>query len=150
MSRTRNSRFEDLIEIVSNLPWWIGLTLAVLSYLILHSIAGMDVPPMTDVQGVGDSAGTQMIKSFAMFLQYIIPMICLLASLNSVVRQRQRSRIFNNLISQLEEQKIQEQSPLCPKCGDEMVKTTASKGPNAGNQFWRCSTFPECKGIMSI
>jgi len=36
----------------------------------------------------------------------------------------------------------------CPKCGAGMVLRTASKGRGAGNEFWGCSTFPRCRGII--
>jgi len=34
----------------------------------------------------------------------------------------------------------------CSLCGSEMVLRTAKKGPNAGEKFWGCSTFPKCRG----
>lgn len=34
---------------------------------------------------------------------------------------------------------------LCPKCGAEMVKRRSKKG-----EFWGCSKFPDCKGIINI
>ncbi len=40
--------------------------------------------------------------------------------------------------------------PLCPKCGEPMVKRRATKGENAGSEFWGCSKFPRCRGIISI
>lgn len=36
--------------------------------------------------------------------------------------------------------------PGCPLCGREMVRRIARKGPNAGEQFWGCPKYPECKG----
>jgi len=36
----------------------------------------------------------------------------------------------------------------CPKCGAGMVLRTASKGRGAGTEFWGCSTFPRCRGII--
>lgn len=39
--------------------------------------------------------------------------------------------------------------PMCPKCGSKMVLRTASKGANAGNQFWGCSSFPKCRGVIA-
>jgi len=36
----------------------------------------------------------------------------------------------------------------CPKCGSDMVLRTSKKGPNAGNEFWGCSAFPKCRGIV--
>jgi len=35
--------------------------------------------------------------------------------------------------------------PVCPKCGVRMVLRTASKGSNAGSQFWGCLNFPKCR-----
>lgn len=35
---------------------------------------------------------------------------------------------------------------LCPRCGSRMVRRTARKGRRAGNQFWGCSRYPNCKG----
>lgn len=39
---------------------------------------------------------------------------------------------------------------ICPKCGAPMVRRKATKGPNAGNEFYGCSSFPKCRGIVSI
>lgn len=39
-------------------------------------------------------------------------------------------------------------SPICPRCGSRMVLRVARQGPNAGEQFWGCSTYPKCKGIV--
>ena len=38
-------------------------------------------------------------------------------------------------------------SPLCPKCGSEMILRTAKSGTNKGKQFWGCSNYPRCHGI---
>ena len=34
---------------------------------------------------------------------------------------------------------------LCPKCGGKMVERVARRGKNAGNTFWGCSNFPQCR-----
>ncbi len=41
-----------------------------------------------------------------------------------------------------------EPAPDCPKCGQSMVRRTARRGANAGNEFWGCSEFPRCRGIV--
>ncbi len=38
----------------------------------------------------------------------------------------------------------------CPKCGSEMILRTAKKGKNTGKQFWGCSRFPNCRGVLKI
>lgn len=40
--------------------------------------------------------------------------------------------------------------PSCPVCSNSMVKRSAKRGANAGNEFWGCSTYPKCKGVVSI
>lgn len=41
-----------------------------------------------------------------------------------------------------------ESIPDCPLCGKPMVLRTARKGSAAGSQFWGCSGFPKCRGIV--
>jgi len=42
------------------------------------------------------------------------------------------------------------QAPRCPKCGRKMILRTARQGRYAGRQFWGCSGYPNCKGIVNI
>lgn len=45
---------------------------------------------------------------------------------------------------------IQATLPNCPKCGAEMKRRLARQGSNAGNEFWGCSGYPACKGVLPI
>ena len=38
--------------------------------------------------------------------------------------------------------------PVCPNCGKSMVLRTAHKGQKAGQLFWGCSGYPDCKGTL--
>ena len=38
----------------------------------------------------------------------------------------------------------------CPKCNGNLVLRTASRGTNAGKQFYGCSNYPKCKFIQSL
>jgi very-short-patch-repair endonuclease len=40
-------------------------------------------------------------------------------------------------------------APQCTACGGQMVRRKASKGANAGNEFWGCSNYPKCKQILA-
>lgn len=42
-----------------------------------------------------------------------------------------------------------ESTPLCPKCGKAMVQRIAKQGANAGNAFWGCIGFPQCRGVRA-
>jgi restriction system protein len=37
-------------------------------------------------------------------------------------------------------------APSCPRCAQSMVRRTARKGINAGQEFWGCSDYPRCRG----
>ena len=40
--------------------------------------------------------------------------------------------------------------PACPRCGSAMVKRVAKQGANAGNAFWGCASYPQCRGVRAI
>lgn len=40
--------------------------------------------------------------------------------------------------------------PNCPRCGVPMVLRTAAKGANAGQQFYGCPNYPECREIVRV
>jgi four helix bundle suffix protein len=40
--------------------------------------------------------------------------------------------------------------PQCPQCGAQMALRTAKTGKNAGQQFWGCTQYPDCKGTIQL
>lgn len=40
--------------------------------------------------------------------------------------------------------------PKCPQCGALMALRTAKTGNTAGQQFWGCTKYPDCKGTTKI
>lgn len=55
---------------------------------------------------------------------------------------REHVKHVKNIVKEKLDQKT------CPKCGNSMVLRTAKSGVNAGNQFWGCSQFPKCRGLL--
>ncbi|MDH3997260.1 MAG: restriction endonuclease [Desulfuromonadales bacterium] len=86
MARNRTSPAEDLVEIISYLPWWFGCVLAVISYVGFHHYAGTEVPQPQGVGTLGDFAAKSLYVTFASFLQYLAPFFCLLGALISAIR----------------------------------------------------------------
>lgn len=41
-------------------------------------------------------------------------------------------------------------SPACPVCSSAMLRRQARRGANAGNAFWGCTMYPECRGTVAI
>ena len=42
------------------------------------------------------------------------------------------------------------QTLACPLCAKTMVRRTAKRGANAGNEFWGCTGWPTCRGTRPI
>jgi hypothetical protein len=90
--RKKSSPAEDLIELVALLPWWAGVALALLSYLLLHQVAAQPItaaPP-----GRLSAMVTQGLwKGLASVGQYVLLVICLVAAGVSAWRRKGRQRL---------------------------------------------------------
>ena len=40
--------------------------------------------------------------------------------------------------------------PICPKCSQQMKRRQATKGARAGQDFWGCVTYPQCRGTRAV
>jgi len=94
MTRKRKSSpLEDMLDLVSLLPWWSGVAIAVVGYVVLHR---MTTPaPVTAVQPgqVGNLITHSVISGLATAGQYIVPLVGLLGAVMSFFRCRQRTAL---------------------------------------------------------
>lgn len=281
MARKRQQgTFEDLIDIAAMLPWWVGVSIALISYVVLHLYATAEIVQPTSVAQLGANASSQLGRALATFAQYLIPLAFVIGAGISAYGRHKRSALFADVqngssVSILDGMSWQEfemlvgeafrrggytvtetggggadggvdlvlhkdgekflvqckqwkafkvgvttirelygvmaaggatggfvvtsgvftqeakafaegrnidlidgaelstiiktikpsatatqstpkytststANPVCPKCGASMVKRTAKQGANAGNMFWGCSKYPQCRGIVAI
>jgi hypothetical protein len=40
-------------------------------------------------------------------------------------------------------------TPHCPICNSQMLKRKARRGSRAGQEFWGCPNYPDCRGTRS-
>jgi restriction system protein len=73
LARRRQSTFDDLVEITSKFPWWVGVVLAIAGYLWLHSVATSEVTAVVQPGKIGEFAGQTLFKTLALFGQYVLP-----------------------------------------------------------------------------
>nr|WP_279213109.1 restriction endonuclease [Delftia acidovorans] len=92
--KRKTSTAEDLMDLITMLPWWAGIALALTSYMVLHSIAIRPLPAAQNPQQIGQLATTAIWQGLANGGQYILPLICLAGAAISAVRKRRRSRLF--------------------------------------------------------
>ena len=74
--KQKTSPLEDLIEIIAMVPWWAGLSLAVVSYFVLHALAAPDLAKPADIKQIGDAVGRALWKGAAMVGQFVVPIAC--------------------------------------------------------------------------
>lgn len=92
--RKKTSPFEDIIEIVSRLPWWAGVALALVFYAWLHHVAAQPIAAApTDLKQMGPFVGGQLWHTLALFLQYIIPIACLIGAGISAYKRHERKEL---------------------------------------------------------
>jgi restriction system protein len=98
MARRRKGGFaDDLMEIFSRLPWWAGVIVAVIAYVLLHQVAVEPVALQGQPGGMGAAAVQTLWKTFATVGQYLIPALCLLGAGVSAWRRHHRQRLVTDV-----------------------------------------------------
>ncbi len=86
--RKRQSFLENVVEIVSKLPWTVGLVLALVSYLVLHAVAGIQFDQPAKVGIMGSSMLKQFVVIFAAIGQVLLPFCFLIGAGWSFFKQK--------------------------------------------------------------
>lgn len=91
--RRRSSPLDDMIELVSMLPWWVGLTMAPVSYFLLHGWAVRTAAEMATKPQLtsGLSYGLATVG------QFLLPLVCLIGAAVSAWRRHQRRALADNV-----------------------------------------------------
>lgn len=85
------------MDVAAMLPWWVGVALACISYLVLHSVATASNPMPTDMKAMGDFAGRQLWITFASIFQWILPLALLMGAVMSALKGAQRKRLHDSV-----------------------------------------------------
>lgn len=105
MARKRTSAFEDLIDIAAHLPWKVGVALAIVAYVVLHYFATRASLPTNPAElkslgkTIGESAAQSLTTTFAVFLQYIIPVGFLIGALVSFIKRKRQTALHARVAS---------------------------------------------------
>ena len=88
--RKKTSPAEDFIDLVALLPWYVGVVLAVLGYLLLHPIAAAPVVATLKPGDIGGAMTGAVWSGLATIGQYALPMLCLAGAAVSAWRRHSR------------------------------------------------------------
>lgn len=95
--RKKTSPAEDLMDLVAMLPWWAGVVLALVSYLLLHGVASQQVLAAAQPGQIGAMVTQTLWKTLASFGQYIVPVICLGGAGMSAWRRKKRRDLVSDV-----------------------------------------------------
>lgn len=95
MARKRKSSpLEDMLDLVSLMPWWAGVAIAIVGYVVLHRMA----TPVQVIPGqVGNVITQSAIAGLATAGQYIVPLVGVLGAAMSFLRRRQRTALITDV-----------------------------------------------------
>lgn len=158
MGRRRGNILRNLNEMGGMLPWWMMLPLAIGTYALLHQYAVSGPVVAADPQDALGTALPNVLREVAVYAQYIVPWLMVVGMLSAVLRRATRAQLFDAPPEEpqpeeppyLEAQPREPGQPACPRCMGRMVRRTAKRGRNAGNDFWGCSRFPACHGTREM
>jgi len=96
MPRRRTSLAEDLVELAALLPWWAGVLLALVSYLLLHRMAVQPLAVPPGANQVGAIIGASMGRAAASAGQYVLPCIFMLGAVVSALGRHKRKALIDD------------------------------------------------------
>lgn len=91
--RKRTGPIVDLMELVAMLPWWVGVALALLSYLLLRGVAAEPVSAVPQPGQMSAAIAQTVWKTFASVGQYLLPLVCLSGAGLSAWQRQQRKTL---------------------------------------------------------
>jgi restriction system protein len=92
--KSRRSGGEALIESIALLPWWACVALAIVSYLVLHRIAGQPLATIGPPGQMATGISSAIFRGLAIVGQYLVPILCLVAAAVSALGRRERQRLL--------------------------------------------------------
>ena len=95
--RRKSGLFEDLFDIAATLRWWVGLLLALISFIGFHSVAQIEIVPPSQPADFGDNISRQLFKTLSSILQYVFPAILCLGAAASFFSRLKRRKLFDRV-----------------------------------------------------
>jgi len=146
---SRPSLTNEVMGTLSKSHWGIGLTVAVV-FWIAGTIVGMATPigaPVMFIFMIGEYG-----LKFLAVVAFVAAVISGIRQLNRPTSDVQSPTFAYSPPRDPRETSPKNEepsSPSCPLCNAPMVLRTARRGANAGNSFYGCTRYPECRGIRN-
>lgn len=84
---------DGVVALVSALPWWVGMALAPVTYVVFHHFSAPPEPVATLQGQAGAYAAKTIFATLAGILQYLLPVLCLIGAGLSAWQRRDRAQL---------------------------------------------------------
>lgn len=95
--KQRTSPLQEALDLVALLPWWVGVAIAVVGYVVLHRMARPVQVAVVQPGQIGDLAAKSIISGLAYAGQYIVLIVGLLGAAMSFIRRKQRTALVSSV-----------------------------------------------------
>jgi restriction system protein len=98
MARKKSSGVEDIVALIAILPWWAGVAVGLVGFLLLHRVAGAQVAVAATQPGQLSTVMTQSLwKGLATAGQFIVPIVCFAGAGISAWKRRERKALIREV-----------------------------------------------------
>ncbi len=87
---------------------------------------------------------------FAFFFSVFLGLVVTIWYISKQYKEDEKIRNIKEAKEKERLEELKRNSPSCPICSNYMTKRVAKKGKYIGKEFWGCSNYPKCKGIINI
>ena len=95
--KKKTSPLEDMMDLVALLPWWGGVAIAIVGYVVLHRMAAPVKVGAVQPGQVSQLMTASIITGLATAGQYLVPLVGLAGAAMSVVRRKQRAALISSV-----------------------------------------------------
>ena len=97
MVNRKDSTLKDIMDVTTMLPWWVGMTLAVIAYFLFHYLAGIQIEQVVDKKEWTLFFVKKLGVTFSVYLQYIIPGVILFGVIKSLFHRSEKNALYGRL-----------------------------------------------------
>ena len=95
--KSRTSPLEDMLSLVALMPWWVGVAIAAIGYVVLHRMAAPVQVTAVQPGQVSHLITQTFISGLATAGQYIVPLVGLVGAAMSFFRRKQRAALVTDV-----------------------------------------------------
>lgn len=95
--KKKTSPLEDMMDLVALLPWWGGVAIAIVGYLVLHRMAAPVKVGAVQPGQVSQLMTASIMTGLATVGQYLVPLVGLAGAAMSFMRRKQREALITDV-----------------------------------------------------